>query len=121
MKLNELKARQVKREMPMGKNTVTFEGLRYRFKDEDITGAWIDIKEFKSLFLPIFEEENYQLDLLLEQLGIASYDPEVINAAKGKSIIAHKYLRAVEDRPDPYTNISFNPRYNEVDRTAEYA
>ena len=124
MKLNELKARTVKKDMPMGKNNVTFEGLRYRLRDDEITGAWVDIQEYKSLFIPIFEEENYQLDLLLEQLGVQSYDPDVINTKKGTSIIAHKYYREVEDRPDPYTNISFNPRYNEnneIDRTAEYA
>jgi hypothetical protein len=125
MKLNEMCQKEVRKEMPLGKNNVTFEGLRYRLKEDDeVTGAWIDIKEYKSLFIPIFEEENYQLDLLLEQLEVTSYDPEEINKASGKRIIAHKYLRTVEDRPDPYTNISFNPRYNEVpavDETAQYA
>ena len=112
MKLNEIRKNTVTRAMPYGKNEVVFEGLEYRLdNDKNVTGAWVHIKDFKPLFIPVFEGENYQLDLLTEQLGVDTYDDREINKCTGTCIIAHKYTRIDEERGMEFTNISFNPRY----------
>lgn len=122
MKLNELKNTPVVRAMPMGKHEVTFDHIQYREDaDGEINGVWVHIKEFRPLFIPFFEENNYQLDLLTEQLGIESYDPEEINKATGTVIIAHKYKRDDEKRNQTYTNVSFNPRYNDNPDQMQFA
>ncbi len=121
MKLNEMRKREAVRAIPYGKNEVTFEKLEYRVNnEEEIIGAWVHIKDFKPLYIPIFEEENYQLDLLTEQLGINSYDDREINKTAGTIIIAHKYKRYDETRDTEFTNISFNPRYN-AEEEVEFA
>lgn len=118
MKLNELKNKEVMRAMPMGKHEVTFVRIEYRTdQDDNVTGAWIYITEYKPLYIPIFDGENFQLDLLTEQLGVESYDPDEINKCQGTKIIAHKYLRTDVERQQDFTNISFNPRYREPDET----
>ena len=122
MKLSEMRKTEVVRAMPYGKNEVTFDHIEYREDEKkNINGAWIYVKEFKRLFIPIFEENNYQLDLLTEQLGIESYDDREINKAKGTVIIAHKYTRFNEALGQEFTNISFNPRYEESANAIELA
>lgn len=113
MKLNELRTKEILRSLPLGKNEVIFDHIDYRTDDEDnINGVWVYIQKYRPLFLPFFEEDNFQLDLLLEQLGIESYDPDEINKAKGTVIIAHRYERYDEQKAQTFTNVSFNPRYN---------
>lgn len=123
MKLNELRKKEVKRSMPYGKNEVTFDHIEFRIDEEskEITGAFVHIKEFKALFIPIFEDNNYQLDLLTEQLGVDSYDDREINKTTGTMIIAHKYTRMNEQLQQEFTNISFNPRYVANEEQATFA
>ena len=120
MKLNEMRKTEVVRAMPYGKNEVVFEKIEYREdENKNVNGAWVHVKDFKPLFIPIFEENNYQLDLLTEQLGIDTYDDREINKAKGTVIIAHKYKRYNEALGQEFTNISFNPRYGEPEFSPE--
>lgn len=111
MKINELKNKTVVKALGIGKHEVIFDHLEYRTDERtgDIDGIWVHIQQYRPLFLPFFEEQNYQLDLLLEQLGVDSYDPEEINKAAGTVIICHRYEREVNSRT--YINCSFNPRY----------
>ena len=104
MKSNVFFNQNVKENMPMGRHQITFEGIDYRIDaDGNVTGAFIRNKEYSNLFLPIFEEQNTQLDLLCRQLGAKTYNPEEINKAKGTIIIATRYER------EQYVNVSFNP------------
>lgn len=123
MKLNEMRKTEVVRAMPFGKNEVVFEKLEYRVDPEtkDINGAWIHVSNYRPLFIPIFNEQNFQLDLLTEQLGVDSYDDREINKCEGTVIIAHKYKRHDEKTGEDYTNISFNPRYSEETSTVQFA
>lgn len=108
MKINELKNMKKAPEMPLGTHEVTFKKIQYRTDaDENINGVFVHIEEYRSLFIPFFEEDNFQLDLLLEQLGCDSYDPDEINDCAGTKIKVTRYQR------DVYTNTSFNPRGNE--------
>lgn len=114
MKINELKNMKRAVEMPMGTHDVTFKRIQYRTDaNEDINGVFVHIEEYRSLFIPFFEQDNFQLDLLLEQLGVDSYDPDEINKTAGTVIKATKYERG------EYTNVSFNPRG--VDTEEEFA
>ena len=115
MKLNELKNRKVAKELPIGRHEVTFKKIDYRTNSEmDITGVFIHIDGYKPLFIPFFDNgDNFQLDLLLEQLGCDSYDPDEINQCTGTRIIAQKYIRQVEDRT--FTNVSFNTNFASTD------
>lgn len=104
MKISEIKNMQVAKEMPLGTEEVTFKKIQYRTDAEDnINGVFVHIEEYRSLFLPFFEEDNFQLDLLLNQLGCSSYDPEEINKCAGTIITATRYQRG------EYVNTSFNP------------
>jgi len=110
MNINELRNKQFKKTLALGKHNVVFDHIEYRTDQHgDITGIWVHVEQFKPLFLPFFDTENFQLDLLLEQLGVDSYDPAEINQAKGTVIICHRYERVTDT--DTYTNVSFNPRY----------
>lgn len=106
MKLNELKNMTVAPEMPIDEmQEVTFKRIQYRTDaDGNINGVFVHIAEYRSLFIPFFEEDNFQLDLLLNQLGCRSYDPEEINKFEGTVIKATRYTRG------DYINTSFNPR-----------
>lgn len=104
MKISEIKNMQVAKEMPLGTEEVTFKRIQYRTDaDDNINGVFVHIEEYRSLFLPFFEEDNFQLDLLLNQLGCSSYDPEEINKCAGTIITATRYQRG------EYVNTSFNP------------
>ena len=114
MKLNELKEMKRAQELPLGKNEVVFDHIDYRTDrvTEDINGIFVHVEDYKPLFIPFFDNgQNYQLDLLLNQLGCESYDPDEINKYKGTIITAHRYLRETET--DTFTNVSFNARYSE--------
>ena len=116
MKLNELKKIARLQEMPLGKNEVVFDHIDYRIdkETEDITGVFVHVKDYKPLFIPFFDNgQNFQLDLLLDQLGADSYDPDEINKAAGTVIICHRYIRSTDEQD--YTNVSFNARYSEED------
>lgn len=106
MKLNEIKNMKKAAEMPINEmKEVTFKRIQYRTDAEDnITGVFVHIEEYRSLFIPFFEEDNFQLDLLLGQLGCESYDPDEINEYAGTVIKATRYTRG------EYVNVSFNPR-----------
>ena len=122
MKLNEFRKQEVVRPMPYGKNEVTFEKIEYRTDDKgNINGAWVYISDYKPLFIPIFEEQNFQLDLLTEQLGVNTYDDREINKCAGTIVVAHKYTRFDQNRNQEFTNISFNPRYGEDAETVDFA
>ena len=115
MKLNELKKMTVAADMPMGKNEVVFKKIDYRIdkETEDITGVFVHIENYRPLFLPFFASgDNFQLDLLLNQLGCTSYDPDEVNKAAGTVIVAHRYVR--ETAEQTYTNVSFNANYAEA-------
>lgn len=119
MNINDLAKREFKKNLALGKHNVVFDHIEYRTDDEgDITGIYVHIEAFKPLFVPFFDNgENYQLDLLLEQLNVDSYAPDEINRAKGTTIICHRYERVTDT--NTYTNVSFNPRYvPESDRDA---
>lgn len=114
MKFNEFAKQEVKKNMPMGRHNVTFEGIDYRIDaDGNVTGAFVRTKEYRNLFLPIFEEQNTQLDLLCDQLGVDTYDPIEINKAKGTIIVATRYER------EQYVNVSFNPAERNEDSELE--
>lgn len=105
MKISEIKKMKVMPEMPLGTHEVTFKKIQYRTDSEmNINGVFVHIAEFRSLFIPFFEEDNFQLDLLLKQLGCDSYDPDEINKCEGTMIKATRYPRG------EYINTSFNPR-----------
>ena len=107
MKISELKNMKVASEMPLGQHEVTFKRIQYRTDAEmNITGVFVHVEEYRSLFIPFFEQDNFQLDLLLKQLGCDSYDPEVINDFAGTVIKATRYPRG------EYINTSFNPNAN---------
>ena len=104
MKISEIKNMKRASEMPLGTQEVTFKRIQYRTDAEDnINGVFVHIEEYRSLFLPFFEQDNFQLDLLLGQLGCESYDPEEINKCAGTVITATRYERG------EYVNTSFNP------------
>lgn len=114
MKLDALKEMKKAPEMPLGKKEVTFKKIQYRTDEEgNVNGIFVHIEEYRSLFIPFFEEDNFQLDLLLEQLGCESYDDEEINKASGTVIVATRYERG------GYINVSFNPRGVEGDVTTD--
>ena len=119
MNINELKNMKRVTEMPMGKNEVVFDHIDYR-EDKatgDINGIFVHVQDFRPLFLPFFDNgQNFQLDLLLDQLGCESYDPDEINKCKGSVIVAHRYVRKTET--DTFTNVSFNANYTEQDQLA---
>ena len=112
MKLNELKNTKRNVEMPMGKNEVIFKRIDYRTDKEtgDINGIFVHVEKFRPLFIPFFDNgDNFQLDLLLDQLGCESYDPDEINKTAGTMITVHRYIRETENQT--YTNVSFNANY----------
>lgn len=118
MNINDINniVRTTKEEMPLGIREVTFEKLDYRV-DKDtgvITGAFVHVKEWRPLFIPVFEDlnKNFNLDGLLDQLGCISYAPEEINKAEGTVIKVSKYLKTVRLK---------EPKINADGEVVEYA
>lgn len=91
MKLNELIKKDVVPAMPVGTEELTFEKFEIvvnNTKDQDIKGFRVYTKEYRSFYINWFNDgENYELDNLIDQLEVTSYDPEVINKAKGTKIL----------------------------------
>lgn len=104
MKISELKNMKVKPEMPLGTHEATFKRIQYRTDAEgNVNGVFVHLEEFRSLFIPFFEEDNFQLELLLRQLSCSTLDPDEINKCEGTIIKATRYERG------EYVNTSFNP------------
>lgn len=114
MKINEFRNMKKAPEMPLGKREVVFKSLQYRVDAEgEVTGAFVHVEGFRSLFIPIFAEQNFQLDLLLGQLGCESYDDNEINKFAGTVITVNRYERKTDTAT--YTNVSFNASRDEED------
>lgn len=105
--------RTVKKEMAIDAAPVaiTFTGIREFFKDGTLRGFWIESKEYQDLYLNFNSknpENNFQLDNLAEQLGLAEYDdekvPEYFNAKAGTTVMASRVTR------EQYTNTTFGAR-----------
>lgn len=119
MKISEIKNMKRAPEMPVGTHEATFKKIQYRTDaDGNINGVFVHVEEYRSLFLPFFEQDNYQLDLLLTQLGCDSYDPEEINQYAGTVIKVTRYIRENPTGGPDYTNTSFNPRGDDVETLA---
>lgn len=88
MKYSEFTKRTKVKALTKGNHEVIFNGLSYCVdkETEDIKGAFIKIKGFKQLFIPITDNNTTALDNLLDQLNIEVYDPEVINQCAGITI-----------------------------------
>ena len=115
MNINDFKKMKRMPEMPLGTHRAIFKRIQYRTDEsQNVTGAFVHVEGYRSLFIPIFETENFQLDLLLSQLGCSSYDDTDINACAGKEITCTRYQR------EAYTNVSFNPNPRE-EGVEEYA
>lgn len=106
MKLDALTSKKRLSPLPLGTHEVTFLKFDwYTDKEQNVKGAWIHIEGYKPLYLNYFDDaENFQLDFLLDQLGVDSYDPEDINEAHGTVIKCTRYPN------DEYINTSFNPK-----------
>ena len=114
MKLSEMKNIKKADTLPLGTHEVTFKEIQYRINaEEDVIGAFIHIEGFKSLYIPIFDDDrNFQLQFLIEQLGAETADETDINACRGTVIKATRYARG------EYINVSFNPNPTQVEEFA---
>lgn len=120
MKMNDFVKKTRVMELPLGTSEVVFKRIDYRIDDDqNVTGAFIHIEGFKPLYIPVFEEANYQLDFLLEQLDVVSYDPTEINKKAGTTIIAQRYQRNISNRT--YTNVTFDTRTKNQSQAVELA
>lgn len=120
MRRDDFESRMVAEDIILGVPTeVIFQRIQYR-EDQagDIIGAFVHIKDYRALYIPIFEDRNTQLDMLLNQLGIKTYRESEINKCAGTTIIATRY--ETERNGRTYTNVSFNPnpRSEEVEEFA---
>ena len=114
MKLADIKNTKVKENMPVGTFEVAFEKIEYRADAEgNVKNAFVHVAGYKSIYLPIFDGDNFQLDFLCKQLGTESWSPDEINEHKGTIITVHRYERENPTNPDiPFLNTSFNADYN---------
>lgn len=114
MKLNDVKKMRRDVEMPIGTCEAVFKKIDYRInkETEDVTGIFVHTEGYRPVFIPFFDNgDNFQLDLLLDQLGCQSYDPDEINQSAGTVITVHRYIREAGDQV--FTNTSFNKNYTE--------
>lgn len=111
MNINEIKNTKVKENMPLGTHEVAFEKIEYRADAAgNVKNAFVHVAGYRSIYLPIFDGDNFQLDFLCKQLGAESWDPDEINAQKGTVITVQRYERENPLNPDePFINTSFNP------------
>ena len=111
MKLADIRNTRVKENMPIGTHEVTFEKIEYRADAQgNVKNAFVHIEGYRSIYLPIFDGDNFQLDFLCKQLGAESWAEDEINNAKGTVITVHRYERENPLNPDnPFLNTSFNP------------
>lgn len=112
MKINEMKNIVATPELPIGETTeVTFKKIQYRVdQDDNVTGAFVHIENYKSLFIPVFDNENFQLEFLIQQLDAESAAEDDLNACEGKTIVATRYVRRDDTNDREYVNVSFNPK-----------
>ena len=109
MNINEIKNMKKTIALPTGTYDVVFEKFEWRTDENgDVKGAWIRIKGYKPLYLTFFENNNYQLDYFLDQLGIDDYDSDIINEHTGTVIKVRRSLRVSPDGKE-YINNDFNP------------
>lgn len=111
MNINAIKNTKVKENMPLGTHEVAFEKIEYRTDAfGNVKNAFVHVAGFRSLYLPIFDGDNFQLDFLCKQLGAESWDDAEINEHKGTIITVHRFERENPLNPDnPFVNTSFNP------------
>ena len=98
LNMKELMEMAVQKEMPLGVTEAIFKKLEYK-KDEndDVLGAFVHFEGFRSIYLPFTDGEvNYQLDYLLEQLELATYNPYEINDAASKTVKISRYIKENE-------------------------
>ncbi len=105
MDINTLRGMKMAAALPIGTHQVVFKKFQWRIdKDGQVKGAWIHIDGFKPLYLNYFDNnENYQLEYLLNQLGTDSYDDNIINEFTNTVITVTRYPK------EEYINTSFNP------------
>ena len=124
MNINAIKGTKVKENMPIGTHDVAFEKIEYRADAYgNVKNAFVHVEGYRSLYLPIFDGDNFQLDFLCKQLGAESWDDEEINQHKGTVITVHRFERENPLNPDnPFINTSFNADYNaDNDEVAQLA
>ena len=106
MKFSELGNIKVKKVMPITEEPIsaTFESIRYLVDEEmNVTAYIVSFKEYKDAFFNWFEDgRNFELENLLEQLGVETYAPEEINKASGTLIKARAYKNKT------YVNTTFS-------------
>lgn len=107
----------VKEDLPLGNNQkVIIKEVRLNINKEenDVKGIWVDIEgNYKPLYIPIFDEANYQLDFFMMQIGEKQPSLEAFNKHIGDTITVHRYIRRDEESGKEYTNTSFNPKPQE--------
>lgn len=117
MNINAIKNTKVRENLAIGTHEVAFEKIEYRVDREgNVRNAFVHIAGYRAIYLPIFDGDNFQLDLLCKQLGAESWNDEEINEHKGTMITVHRYERENPMDPDnPFINTSFNPEsYQEL-------
>lgn len=103
MNINDLKNMKRQPALTAGTHEVTFTRINFG-TDEfgEVTHFYVNTKEFRPFRLPLSDDMTFQLDYLLEQLGIDAYDPDIINSKTGKKI---KVTGTVNDK---YVNANLN-------------
>ena len=104
----------VAKEMPLGTIDAVFESMEYKLDEnqEDIKGTFLHFEGFRSIYLPFTDGKvNYQLDYLLEQLGVDSYSPAEINAKEGTSVKISRYLKETTKDYTPAEYTAFKQKF----------
>ena len=113
MKYNEFTKGTKVKALEKGNHEVIFNKISYWVdkNTDDVRGAFVKVKGFKDIFIPITDNNTTQIDYLLEQLNIDTYDPEIINQCVGITI--HVTLKErITDR-GTFLNADFNPNAKE--------
>lgn len=110
MKFNEAVNMKALPEMPFGKHTITFTGIRWNIDDNDeLKGAYIQSKEFREFHIYFFEQNPFSFMDLAVQLG--GKEIKDISNAKEQKIIVTRY-RNKSAGITYENNFSFNPKFN---------
>ena len=97
--MKDIEKMAVAKEMPLGITEAVFEKIEYRIDEanETVIGAYVHFQGYRSIYLPFTDGEiNYQLDYLLEQLGVESYALPEINATTGSVVKISRYIKETE-------------------------
>lgn len=111
MLISELNNATINPTLPTGENTITVTGFRYRVNPEGhATGCDIEVKDYKPIYLHIFEElaDNWNLEQFVKQLGIETYNELAINEAIGNGKKVKVYREKAKQ--GDYINSNFNPK-----------